>query len=93
MFMIYFFKGNHCCLSIERCSSLNGLIDEVRLHLASAQMTSFTYDPLVCMTSQTDAGGLTIYYEYDGFQRIKNVYDLSKEGCKALKRWRTRVLL
>jgi hypothetical protein len=50
-------------------------IDEVRLHPTTAQMTSYTHEPLSGMTSQTDANGRTITYEYDGLQRLHLVRD------------------
>lgn len=43
--------------------------------LPQAQMTTYTYKPLVGMTSMTDSKGLTTYYDYDGFQRLKLVKD------------------
>lgn len=45
-------------------------IDEVRVYPSDAFMTSYTYDPLVGMTSETDPNGKTIFYEYDNFQRL-----------------------
>jgi YD repeat-containing protein len=50
-------------------------IDELRLYPAGAQMTTYTYDPLVGMTSATDPNGTTTYYEYDGFGRLQAVKD------------------
>jgi YD repeat-containing protein len=49
--------------------------DDVRIYPADAQMTTYTYDPLIGMTSATDAKGQTTYYEYDSLQRLINVKD------------------
>jgi len=46
--------------------------------MANAQVTSYTYKPLVGMTSMTDPRGITEYYQYDGFQRLKDVLDFDK---------------
>lgn len=53
----------------------NGHIDELRLYPGTAQMTTYTYDPLVGMTSQTDAGNRVTYFEYDGLARLKLIRD------------------
>jgi hypothetical protein len=52
-----------------------GHIDELRLYPSTAQMTTYTYDPLVGMTTQMDAGSRATYYEYDGLQRLKRIRD------------------
>ncbi len=44
--------------------------------LANAQVTTYTYDPLIGVTSITDPRGYTIYYEYDEFNRLKQVKDV-----------------
>jgi YD repeat-containing protein len=51
------------------------LIDEVRLHPVSAKMTSYTYDPLVGMTSKTGPDGRTIFHEYDALGRLLRTRD------------------
>jgi YD repeat-containing protein len=58
--------------------TLSGPIDDVRFYPANAQMSTYTYDPLIGMTSSTDAKGEVTYYEYDSFQRLQNIKD--KDG-------------
>jgi hypothetical protein len=53
----------------------SGLIDELRLYPLGAQMTTYTYTPLVGITNQCDVGNRVTYYEYDGFQRLKRIRD------------------
>ncbi|WP_461789025.1 hypothetical protein [Pedobacter sp.] len=43
--------------------------------LPNTQVTSYTYKPLVGITSMTDAKGMTTYYGYDSFGRLDTVSD------------------
>jgi len=63
----------------------SGLIDEVRLYPEKAQMTTYTYTPLVGMTSSCDASNKVTYYEYDGFGRLKLIRDINGNILKTFK--------
>ncbi len=54
---------------------IDGYLDEVRLHPVEARMTTFTYQPLVGRTTETDVNGLSTFYEYDIFGRLVTVRD------------------
>jgi len=43
--------------------------------LQNAMVTTYTYKPLVGMTSETGPDGRTTYYEYDGFGRLRFAKD------------------
>jgi hypothetical protein len=49
--------------------------DDIRIYPVGAQMTTYTYNPLIGMSTATDAKNQTSYYEYDGLQRLKNIKD------------------
>jgi|GEM_PF-6935085 len=54
----------------------NTYIDELRLYPESGQMKSYTYNPLVGITSEDDAAGRILFYEYDTMGRLKTVKDV-----------------
>lgn len=49
--------------------------DDIRLHPSTSQMTTYTYDPIVGMTSQSDVNGKSAFYEYDEFGRLSIIRD------------------
>jgi|CXWL01.1.fsa_nt_gi YD repeat-containing protein len=61
-----------------------GSIDELRLFPDQAQMTSYTYDPLLGITSQSDANNRITYYEYDEFSRLSLIRDQDKNILKRI---------
>lgn len=44
-------------------------------NLVNAQITTYTYDPLIGVTSITDPRGQTVFYLYDSFNRLQYVKD------------------
>lgn len=56
--------------------------DDIRVHPASSMMTTYTYDPLVGMTSQTDVNNRRTHYTYDHFNRLSLVLDHDKNILK-----------
>ncbi|MBB6240458.1 YD repeat-containing protein [Pedobacter sp. AK013] len=56
-------------------AQISSFLTPLRSGLSNAQITSYTYKSLVGMTSSTDAKGMTTYYEYDAFQRLKAIKD------------------
>jgi len=61
-----------------------GSIDEVRLYPFDAQMTTYTYQALIGMTSQCDINNRISYYEYDAFGRLLLIKDQDKNVLKKL---------
>ncbi|MBN1416840.1 MAG: RHS repeat protein [Bacteroidales bacterium] len=60
-------------------------VDEVRFFPSNALMTTYTYDPLVGMTSETDPNGKTTYYTYDSFGRLQYIKDMDRNTIQEYK--------
>ncbi|MEM9679885.1 MAG: hypothetical protein AAF901_06140, partial [Bacteroidota bacterium] len=61
---------------------VNGPVDEIRIYPVDAQMTTFTYKPLVGVTSVNSANGTFTFYEYDGNNRLALVRSHTGEILK-----------
>jgi YD repeat-containing protein len=49
--------------------------DDIRLRPSSSRMATYTYSPLIGVTSKTDENNLMLKYEYDGLGRLKVIRD------------------
>jgi YD repeat-containing protein len=63
----------------------SGSLDELRLYPDGAQMTTYTYIPLMGMSAQCDVNNRIIYYEYDGLARLKVIRDQDGNIIKTIK--------
>lgn len=61
--------------SLESENLLRLALTNLRNSASNAMVTTFTYDPLIGVTSITDPKGYTIFYTYDEFNRLKFVKD------------------
>lgn len=63
--------------------ALRNELQKIRQNFPTALVTTFTYKPLIGLTSQTDAGNHTIYYEYDFLGRLKLIRDQDNNVLKS----------
>ena len=56
--------------------------DDISIFPSDGQLASYTYSPFIGMGSATDAKGKSEYYDYDTFQRLKNIRDQNKNIIK-----------
>ena len=68
--------------TIDITASTSTPIDEVRFYPADAQMTTYTYDPLIGVSSITDPRNQTTYYIYDLFGRLSLIKDQNGDILK-----------
>lgn len=61
-----------------------GLLDGLRNNNQPMQVTTYTYKPMVGMTSKTDPNGLTATYQYDAYGRLVSVTDPDGNSVQAL---------
>jgi len=62
--------------------SVTGPVDDVRIFPAGAMMSTYTYRPLVGMTSEIDPRGYTSYFTYDAFSRLSTELDKDRNVLK-----------
>jgi hypothetical protein len=62
-----------------------GYIDELRLYPSNAQMTTYTYTPLIGVSTKCDVDNRATYYQYDAFGRLKVVLDQDHNIIKTIQ--------
>lgn len=73
--------------TLEALQTLDGLalrdaLGTLRTELSDSRVTIYTYDPLVGMTTQTDANGNVTTFEYDKLNRLEVVRDHNNDIVK-----------
>lgn len=69
----YLYSGVETQVKQQLTNLRNAFADNSNVHVST-----YLYKPLTGMISETDPSGRTLYYEYDGFGRLKRIY--IKEG-------------
>jgi hypothetical protein len=59
---------------------------EIRSLLPNTQVSTYTYKPLIGISTMTDTRGVTTYYEYDTFNRLKQTYIIENGEKKILQK-------
>jgi len=70
-------SDNDDCLSGQGCSedALRAALNNLRTQFPNSMVTTYTYNPLVGITSMTDPKGYTVYYTYDANNRLAYIKD------------------
>jgi len=66
-------------------AQLRAQLNNLRANLPNALVTTYTYSPLVGITSETDPRGVTTYYQYDAFGRLSVIRDNSNNVIKTFE--------
>lgn len=72
----YFNLGDDLIISVYvGGANAKTFFDDIRFHPSDAQMTTYTHEPLIGVTSISDANNRPEYYIYDSFGRLEMVKD------------------
>ncbi len=61
-----------------------GAIDELRFYPSTAQMKTYTYRPLIGISSINDANNRISFYEYDAYGRLNLIKDINGNVIKTM---------
>lgn len=56
-------------------ANMRSLLNTLRTGLPNALVTTYTWSPVIGLTSETNPRGQTTYYQYDSFQRLRSIAD------------------
>ncbi|HTE33500.1 MAG TPA: DUF5977 domain-containing protein, partial [Chryseolinea sp.] len=56
--------------------------DDIRVAPSKSMMTTYTYEPMIGMTSQSDANNRVVFYEYDAMGRLMLIRDQDRNIIK-----------
>jgi YD repeat-containing protein len=62
-------------------------INALRNKLPNTHITTYTYKPLVGLLTATDPAGITTYYDYDNFGRLKETYIMENNTKKVIQQY------
>ncbi len=71
--------------SVTVSASGTKYIDELRLYPYTAQMTTYTFNPLIGISTQCDPDNRITYYKYDPFARLHVVLDQDRNIIKTIQ--------
>ncbi|QKX04158.1 hypothetical protein HN014_04290 [Aquimarina sp. TRL1] len=66
---------DHCSEPDCKEQLLRNKLNALRDQLPDALITTYTYDPMIGVTSTTDPKGITTYYSYDSLGRLHSIKD------------------
>lgn len=66
-------------------TTMISVLNKIRGSLPNAMVTTYTYSPLVGVTSITPPSGLTEYYKYDIASRLEKIVDVNNKIIKEFK--------
>lgn len=75
-------------LAINEMPTLNDLLslkNQISNKLPYAHISVYTYKPLMGISTITTDAGLTTYYEYDDFGRLKLIYQIKNKQREVIK--------
>ncbi len=82
--------GEQTIVNIAKANDMTAwgdIFSQLRSTMTNAHITSYTYEPLIGVSSITQPNGETNYYEYDELGRLIHVYQKNKEEKEHIQRY------